>query len=275
MMRLGLGSYALAWSIGVPGFSAPSQAWTAFDVLNFAHELGLCVVQLADNLPLHTLGAETLRELRDKAAALNIAVEVGTRGIAPDHLRLYLDYAKTFASPIVRVVLDTADHHPSVPEAAGLIREVMPDYERAGVTLAIENHDRFKSRELVELLARIDHAHVGICLDTVNSFGALEGPEVVVAALGPYVVNLHVKEFVVRRAAHNMGFTVFGAPAGQGMLDMPWLLGELAQHGRDFNAIIEAWPAPEATTDETAAKEQRWARESTAYLRGLIKDDAQ
>lgn len=274
MMRLGLGSYALAWSIGVPGFPAPSRAWTAFDVLNFAHELGLGVVQFADNVPLHTMGAETVRHLLEEANALNIAVEVGTRGIAPDHLRLYLDYAKAFASPIVRVVLDTADHHPSIPEAAELIREVMPDYERAGVTLAIENHDRFKSRQLVELLTRINHAHVGICLDTVNSFGALEGPEVVVAALGPYVVNLHVKEFVVRRATHNMGFTVSGAPAGQGMLYMPWLLGELARYGRDFNAIIEAWPAPEATVDETAAKEQRWARESTLYLRGLIKEPA-
>ena len=52
------------------------------------------------------------------------------------------------------------------------------------MTLAIENHDRFNSTTLVEILERIDSDRVGICLDTVNSFGALEGPEVVLENLG-------------------------------------------------------------------------------------------
>lgn len=62
---------------------------------------------------------------------------------------------------------------------------------------------------------------VGICLDTVNSLGAAEGIGVVVETLGPSVVNLHLKDFVVLRAAHMMGFSIEGRPAGRGQLDVP------------------------------------------------------
>ena len=129
----------------------------------------------------------------------------------------------------------TAAHRKSVTTIEGLL----PEFERAGVVLAIENHDRFKARTLAGMLERLGSEHVGICLDTVNSFGALEGPEVVVDVLGPWTVNLHVKDFAIFRAGHLMGFTVEGRPAGQGRLDVPWLLQKLHELGRDPNAIID------------------------------------
>jgi sugar phosphate isomerase/epimerase len=272
MMRLGLGSYACAWAIGVPGYERPQTPMDAFGLLRFAHELGLRVVQYADNLPLYTLREDERQALRDEARQRGITIEVGTRGIATEHLRQYIEIAREFESPILRVVIDTAKHQPEPEEIVTLVRAVLPDLKAAGVTLAVENHDRFKVATLAEILRTLNDANVGICLDTVNSFGALEGPDVVVAALGQYVVNLHVKEFIVRRLSHNLGFEVTGLPAGQGMLDVPALLAGLGQHGREFNAIIELWPAPEATMAATVAKEHEWVIESAAYLRTLIKD---
>ena len=78
-------------------------------------------------------------------------------------------------------------------------------------------------------LERVVRPRFGVCLDTVNSFGALEGPAVVVEALAPLAVNLHVKDFVVTRHSSQMGFTVEGRPAGQGSLDVPWLFRELSR----------------------------------------------
>lgn len=271
-MRLGLGSYACAWAIGVPGYEPPEMPMDAFGLLRFADELGLRVVQYADNLPLHGLSADERAALSDEAKRRGISIEVGTRGIATEHLREYIEIARYFASPILRVVIDTATHQPEPDEIVALVRAVLPDLKAAGVTLAIENHDRFKVATLAAIIETLDDAHVGICLDTVNSFGALEGPDVVVAALGQYVVNLHVKEFIVRRLSHNLGFEVTGLPAGRGMLDVPLLLDALGQSGQEFNAIIELWPAPEATMAATIAKERAWVVESAAYLRTLIKD---
>jgi len=118
----------------------------------------------------------------------------------------------------------------------------------------------------------VDSEYVGICLDTVNSLGALEGSEAVVEVLGRWAVTLHVKDIVVRRAVHSMGFTIEGRPAGQGQLDIPWLLRRLREMGRDPNAILELWTPPEETLAETMAKEAAWATAGVEYLRRFIPD---
>ncbi len=89
-------------------------------------------------------------------------------------------------------------------------------------------------------------------------------------ALGPSVVNLHVKDFAIFRASHMMGFSIEGRPAGHGQLNIPWLLRELQSLGRGFNAILELWTPPEGTLSDTIAKENAWAGLSVAYLRTLI-----
>lgn len=267
-MKLGLSTYTYSWAIGVAGYPPP-QPLTAFDLLQRAVDLGVHVVQMADNLPLDRLSPGELDEFARQAALQGIGIEVGTRGIAPNHLRRYLALAQRFGSPILRVVIDTPDHHPSIAEAAEILTPLRPEFEAAGVVLAIENHDRFSARELAALVEQLG-PWTGICLDTVNSFGALEGPQVVVDILGPYTVNLHLKEFTIFRAWHNLGFTVEGRPAGQGRLNVPWLLAELEQYNRDCNAILEQWTPPEPDIADTIAKEARWAAESVAYLRTII-----
>lgn len=268
-MKLGIGSYTFTWAVGVP-WNLPESPLNACGLVDRAVQLGVGLVQIADNLPLDRLTAAELDALEAHAAESGVSVEVGTRGIGPDHLARYLELAQRFHSGILRVVIDTPDHRPVEDEIVGILSGFVPALERAGVCLAIENHDRFKARTLARIVERTASPMVGICLDTVNSFGALEGPELVLDALGPWVVNLHVKDFTIERAGHMMGFVVEGRPAGSGRLDVPWLLGELRAHGRDPDAILELWTPPQATLPETIAKEAEWATASIAYLRRLI-----
>ena len=88
--------------------------------------------------------------------------------------------------------------------------------------------------------------------------------------LGPYAVNLHLKDFAVVRYPSMFGFRIEGRPAGAGMLNIPWLLGRLAAFGRDCNAIIELWPLQEATRAESIRKEAEWAEASVRALRRWI-----
>lgn len=270
--RLGLGTFGVAWSIGVPGYPQPSKPLDAFGVVDFAHELGLSLAQFGDNLPLHLLSDEDLHRLRDHARERGIAFEMGMRGLQSPDFERYIELTRFFEASLLRVVVDTATHHPSSSEIVEIVNRHLPALDDAGITLAIENHDRFKAETLARIIKEINHPHVGVCLDTVNSFGALEGPQVVVQTLGRYVVCLHVKEFVVKRVDHNMGFVITGAPTGQGMLDLLWLLPALKYQKRSFNAIIETWLAPLPNMDATAALEQDWVRESVRYLRTLISE---
>jgi sugar phosphate isomerase/epimerase len=268
-VRLGIGSYAFAWACGVPGYP-PAVPLTQEGFLQRASDLGVGLVQICDNLPLDGLSPGALEALAERAQSLGIAVQVGTRGISAANLERHIALAERIGSPILRVVVDTASEHPSPEEVVAGVRPFLPRLARAGVTLAIENHDRFRAEVLRGIVERLGSEQVGICLDTVNSFGALEGPRAVVEALGPWVVNLHVKDFTIVRAPHSMGFVVEGRPAGEGLLDVPWLLGALTAQGRAPDAILEAWPPPQATVAETVRLEAAWAAQSVAYLRTLI-----
>jgi sugar phosphate isomerase/epimerase len=271
MTRLGISTYAFAWAIGVTGYP-PEAPMDSSSFLHRAAELGVYLVQIADNLPLDRLSAAEFDSLVGATRHLGIAVEVGTRGIDYEHLRTYLQIALRFQSPILRVVVDTKDHHPDPDEISKRLKAIMPEFEQAGVILAIENHDRFKARTLVQIIESVNSSSIGICLDTVNSFGALEAADVVVDALGPFVVNLHIKDFMIRRADHNLGFVIEGTPAGWGMLHIPGLLKRLENFNRNFNAVLELWPSPESTIQATIDKEAAWVSQSISYLRTLIKE---
>jgi sugar phosphate isomerase/epimerase len=257
------------WAVGVPGHP-PAHALGVLDLVERAHSLGVPVLQVADNLPLDCLPEDDLSALVARARALGVSVEVGTRGIDPGHIARYLSLAQLLGSPLLRVIIAQPGHDLTPDEAIAILKPQQGAFERAGVTLAIENHEKFSTDELVHVVQELGTDWAGICLDTVNSFGALEGPGVVVDKLGPFAVNLHVKDFAVRRADHMMGFEIEGRPAGQGRLNIPWLVDKLGGRDREISAIIELWTPPGPTLEATIATEAEWAEQSVRYLRDLL-----
>lgn len=232
--------------------------------------LGVDVVQVADNLPLSSLSVAEVRAFAERARELGLRVEVGTRGVDAENLKDYLSLADDLGSPLLRIVIAQHGHEVTAAEAIAILKPFRASFEAVGVRLAIENHERFSTDELITIVTELGTDWVGICLDTVNSFGALEGPAVVVDKLAPFTINLHVKDFAVRRAEHMMGFTIEGAPVGQGQLDVPWLVEALGGPERDISAIIELWTPPEKTVEETVQKEAEWAEVSVRFLRNLF-----
>ncbi len=224
----------------------------------------MTAVQYADNLPLHELDAAELDALDRRARERGIAVQVGTRGIGP-WIHDYAAIAERLGSPFVRLVVDIGDDHPTPGEVTERLRAFEPHFRESGLRLAIENHDRFHADELLGVLDDLGD-WVAICLDTVNSLGCLEPPSAVVAALGPRAINLHLKDFTIRRHSHQMGFEVVGTPAGEGMLDIPWLLSALDPKRVD-TAVLELWTPPAETLEQTIAREAEWVQRSIANLR--------
>jgi 3-oxoisoapionate decarboxylase len=270
-MRLGLSSFAYAWAVGVTGFP-PAQPLTALGLLQKAKALNVALVQFGDNLPLIPLPARDQDECFSWAQAHGMSIEVGTRGLDESNLIAHLDLAKRARASFVRLVVDARGHEPSAEEVVERLRPMLGRFADADVRLGIENHDRFPARTLIGIIERLGPAQVGVVLDTVNSLGALEGPEMVVQTLAPYALNLHVKDFLVERVPSQMGFVVTGCPVGRGRLDVPWLLEQLKAVGRDINAIVELWPPPQSTLEATISLEQAWAEESVAYMRRLIPE---
>jgi sugar phosphate isomerase/epimerase len=218
--------------------------------------MGAGVVQIADNLPLDEGSLAPIRK-----AAAGITLELGTRGAEPEHLLRYLEYAVSLGSSLLRTL-------PGENGNEERLRQVLPEFERNGVVLALENYEGLPSAELAGLVQRLDSPWVGVCLDTVNSLGLLEMPEYTIKTLAPYTVNIHVKDFDIARATHMMGFEVVGRPAGQGRLDLRSLVDQVRVHGRDPNLILEQWPPLCGSLEETIASEAVSAQACFEYLKG-------
>lgn len=269
-MKLGIGSYTYTWAVGVPGYEAPARPLDAAGLVRLAADLGVAVVQICDNLPLDGLSTAELAELANLARELGITLELGTRSSTPGNLRRHIAIAQALGCTLLRTLLLEDGREIGISRGYDLLAQVLPDLRSAGVTLAIENHDGHRVAELAELIARLDTPDVGICLDTVNSFGALEAPDTVIGALAPLTVNLHVKDFVIERLDHKMGFQIRGCPAGQGRLEVPALLRRLRSLGRDPNVILELWTPWQGALAHTMALENVWAQESLTFLKQAV-----
>jgi 3-oxoisoapionate decarboxylase len=225
---------------------------------------------VVDNIPfehIHTEEQDRFAELADK---FNVEVEIGIRGIQGDHLEQGVQLAQRVKAKVLRVVVEKDNYLPDEKEIEGKIQEIIPLLRNTGIRLAIENTERFKAKKYADLIESIHNEYVGICLDTANNFGIGEGIETVINALGRYTIDLHLKDYVIKRKNHRMGFTLEGCPAGKGQLDIPWVLGAFQEFGHDPNVVLELWTTPENDLKSTIEKEKRWVTESIVYLCNLL-----
>ena len=268
LLKPGISSYTYTWAIGVPG-KEPDIPMTIYHLLEKAAQLGVPLVQIADNLPLDKFPKAEWQKIRNLAGDLLLGIEVGSRGMTPENLKRYIDIAQYFNSPILRFVIDGPGFEPRLNEIHSIIKNALPSLRKANIVLAIENHDRFSADDFVEIVKRANSNFVAICLDSVNSMGASEGLEIVIEKLGPLTVNLHIKDFKVERVFHKMGFVVEGCPLGTGMLPLNRMIEKVPE--RCKSAILEQWTPPEESIEKTIEKEALWAEQSIDYLKKALK----
>ena len=250
-MSIGLGSYAFFWR---------KEQWGIADMLRATAERGVRLFQICDDERVAELGDAGLRELRALADDLDIALELGTRGVDPEHLGRYLDLARALDAPLVRSMV------PRDVGAAGaepLLRTMLPSYADAGVTLALETYEQLPTRDLVGLVETIGSPALGICLDPANCVAALESPHDVIGMCAPYVRDIHVKDAAFSRRDGWVGFTYSGARAGTGQIDLPAVLALAPDAAR----IVEHWLPWQGDAETTASLEEDWTTAALDYLK--------
>jgi len=249
----------------------PEKPLSACGLIDMVSDAGLKLLQIADNMPLEGMSEEELMTICNYAGGRDIEIETGSRGLTPEHTIECLLTAEKLHSRILRMVIDRPGFEPDPETVIRILSGLVPEFRSRKIRLAIENHDRFKARQFEQIIQSVGSEWVGICLDSVNSMGAGEGFAEVSRILIPYTINLHIKDFTIRRVSHKMGIIIEGAPAGQGMLNIDELISALSETGLCRSAILELWTPPEPLVDDTILKEQRWASESIKYLKQIIK----
>ena len=270
-MKVGISSWSCTWAVGVAGYPSPEHPMGAMALLDRASEVQADVLQIADTLPLHLLSAGEQIQLAEEASRRNIALEAGTKGMDSSHLLRYLDIALRLGAKLVRTLPHDGEDRPDFAEALKRLNAVKREYERAGVMLGIENYEYYPSSWFAQLIEAVDSPSIGICLDTVNSFGRGESFAEVIGSLGRYTANFHCKDYRITRSPTMMGFDISGCPAGEGMLDLR-LASQVLRD--DISWIIESWVPWQGDSKTTLALEKDWLVRGMENLRHYSKSSA-
>lgn len=262
-MAIGLSTYAFFWrsSARVP---APL---TLPQMLEQTASMGVRLFQICDYPQIESWSDIQLQALRQQADALEIQLELGTRGLETAHLQRYLQLAEILQVRVIRSMFNSAQHRPTIAEAAALIETILPQLEQQGVQLCLETYEQVNSAMMMSVINRFPAAAVGVCLDPANCVAALELPQQVIANTAGRVLNLHIKDFAFSRQDGWVGFTLAGCPLGEGLLDYDLLIEQVRPAERGINQIVEHWLPWQQDAASTCLREAEWTQQSVDFLR--------
>ncbi len=263
-MRIGISSFTYSWNIGVNGYETSKNQFDEITLLNKCEELGVNILQIADNFPLEKLSQERLDNLAKLAQQKGVSIEAGTAGIKG--INRYIEIAGQLNSPILRCLLHSKDFCPNISEAIDLIQKLLPELEKNKVILAIENHDYFHSLEIKHIIEMVNSPYVKARIDPVNNLSKRESTNDVFSSLLPHAINFHCKDYTVTRKKSMLGFDVEGAPVGDGLLDIVKCKKLLPN---DISYIVELWTPWQGDIEKSCELESLWAKKSVEYLKSI------
>lgn len=258
---IGLSTYAFFWQ----WHESASRPLTLADMLAVTEECGADLLQICDYPPIEEYDEGALRALRADADRRGLGLELGTRGVDAPRLARYRELAVRLEARLVRSMVTAAE----AEDAEAALAAAVPAYEADGVRLALETYEQVPTRRLVDIVEAVDSPALGICLDPANCVAALEHPRDTVEMTAERVLNLHVKDFAFSRQAGWVGFTLAGAPLGEGLLDLDHLFGVVRPHERGISQVVEHWLVWQGDSDRTCRLEREWTRHSVDQLRRL------
>lgn len=260
---IGLGTYAYFWQHS----DRVDEPLSLVDAFRDTRAQGVGLFQICDYAPLLEMSAAEIAETAAAAHDLDLAIELGTKGIDPGHLENFLRLADAYDAHLVRSMLFAPSSRFSLDEAERMLRAVLPSYEAAGVTIALETYEQVATDDLVGLVERIGSDHLGICLDPANVVARLEVPRETVERCAPVTKNIHVKDFAFARQEGWVGFVYSGAAMGTGLHDYTHLVRTVRPGERGINEIVEHWLPWQGDSDTTVRTEREWTRIALEYLR--------
>jgi len=219
------GGHQLAWQ----------PVWDIFGLMDEAKKLGLEGLHLTA-VDLGQTDDRHLRDVRRAAEERQLYLEYNFSLDASSYdprltntLEEGIAISETIGSDIGKVSMDLHRPHPVCGSAfhpevipqldriARLAASAAPVAQRAGVRLCFENHTEAFSDEVLWVIHRADHTHVGACVDTNNSLMVGEDPLTAIRKLAPVAYTNHFSDH--RIVFEQYGCRICGVATGTG--DVP------------------------------------------------------
>lgn len=247
-LTTGLNPYGLTYYLGIQAMGTPRANPTGGAGLEgfiaLTEELGGKAIELWEGW-LKPMSETELAALKARLDGLGWK-RVLSSGLQHGDVEFLIRTAKALDAQNIRFALtpilcgDRAAAGQKWYDLVAGVREKLERYapmaEAAGVTLLIENHQDFTSRELVGFCDEFGPA-VRIVFDMANTFPVAESPLDFTRVIAPYVRHCHVKDY--RAVMEPDGFRLVRCPSGDGCVPHKEMFDILAQHNDEMVACIE------------------------------------
>lgn len=232
--RYGLCAFGLAYGCGIVWAGtehANQNAFRAPHLLRIAAAREMAFVELPPSL-LTSTEVEELRAFRAEAESLGLGLIVASGLAEAEPLRRDLRIAHELGAKTVRCILSRVlcgdrrnfpgGWYEHVSRCREALAEVVPEAERLGIAIALENHQDLDSADLLELCRHFESSSFGVTLDTGNPLAVMEDPVEFATTVGPYLRHVHLKDYRVYPAPN--GVRLVRCAAGAGVVDFPGIL---------------------------------------------------
>lgn len=243
----GLNPYGLTYCLGLQGMGtsrANPEGRGLEGFIELGVELQSRVLEIWDGW-LAGLDDPGLQDLRRRLDGLGI-VPIVSSGFQRGDIDACMRYAGALGADRVRFAMTPilcgdraaagAHWHEFVADVRRKLDEAAHRAEAEGVTVLIENHQDFTSRELVAFCEEFGPA-VRIVYDTGNSFPVAEAPLDFTRIVAPYVRHVHLKDY--RAQWTDEGLRLVRCAIGDGAVPFAELFALLAEHNDTMTAVLE------------------------------------
>jgi sugar phosphate isomerase/epimerase len=225
--------------LGLDNYAVRAMSWKAAALLDYAASLKLDSLLISDLDAFESLQPDHLREIKAKALDLGIGLHLGTWSICPtskafknkwgsaeEHLALAIRSAQALGSPVIRVVLGTADDRKTeggiearIADTVKVCKACRRRAMDAGVKIAVENHaGDMQAWELVTLIEAAGKDYVGANLDSGNACWTMESPLESLKTLAPYALTTSLRDSMIWESEN--GVKVQWTAMGEGCVDL-------------------------------------------------------
>jgi sugar phosphate isomerase/epimerase len=272
------GGYKLTWE----------PVWDIFGLMDEAKKLGLeglhiTAADLGATDPGH------LRDVRNAAEERNLYLEYNfslDASAYDDRLTQTMEegiaISEQIGSDIGKISMDVHRPHPVcgsafhpevIPQLEHIAQKATaaaPTAQNAGVRLCLENHTEAFSDEVLWVIHRVDHPHVGACVDTNNSLMVGEDPLSAIRKLVPVAYTNHFSDH--RIEFDQYGCRITGVATGSG--DVPMVQAYQAIRSNPnlqrLNLEVEFDPGGDGP-EEARRREYEAVVESIRFARKVLK----
>ena len=260
-MPIGATSYVFRYLL-----SESSRSLRLNELVRMARAAGLERFQICENARPLDLDCSGWAQLNEQAQELGLHLTLGCMTLDPQIVTEYLDRVQVIGGNSLRIVLERdgpaflTEH-----QIRSFLDSVAPLLESRGIKLAIENHFEIPAKLLAESVEPYPRELIGFCIDAANSLRNFEDSNRVFDLLGHRAVAFHLKDFQL--SGNNVGFTVSGAPFGDGQIGAPQLLERVFAVSSEPEIYLETWTPSTGNREIDIDTDSNWLRLSIENLK--------